>query len=163
MNVDTFVAHLDGVKRKSNGGWIARFWSRVDTRQDGCWMWTGAHSAAGYGYFRLHGRMLRAHRVSYELAVGPIPDGLTLDHLCRNPSCVNPAHLEPVTMRENTMRGTGPSAKNAIKTHCYRGHPFDEANTFHTPKGERTCRTCRRATDRALKARRRAESKRHEN
>jgi hypothetical protein len=85
-----------------------------------------------------------AHRFAYELFVDEIPDGLTLDHLCRNPRCVNPGHLEPVTQRENTLRGISPVAVNAAKTHCKHGHLLDEANTYMTNAGSRQCRTCNR-------------------
>lgn len=88
-----------------------RFWSKVwrDPRPDGCWLWLGAPNADGYGHFRRrlgpgHYRMVRAHRHAYELLVGPIPEGLTLDHLCGHPLCVRPAHLEPVTNSENVRR-----------------------------------------------------------
>lgn len=85
----------------------ARFWPKVN-KTDSCWLWTGAKTGAGYGMIREvghGGKMLMAHRVAYELLVGPIPEGLFLDHLCRTPLCVNPAHLEPVTCRENMRRG----------------------------------------------------------
>ena len=86
--------------------------------------------------------MVAAHRFSYEERVGPIPEGLELDHLCRVRHCVNPAHLEPVTTRENVLRSRGnPFTVNALKTHCVNGHPFDEANTYYFGKW-RQCRAC---------------------
>lgn len=133
-----------------------RFWAKVDQRgTDECWVWTGFRHPKGYGYFRVDGRSLAAHRVAYELCVAPIPDGLTIDHLCRNRACVNPAHLEPVTMIVNVLRGEGPTAENARKTHCIRGHPFDEENTYWF-NGGRTCRICQRAICAAYRARVRA-------
>ncbi len=136
-----------------------RFWAKVE-KSDGCWTWTGANYI-GYGQISeggRDGRLLKAHRVAYELLVGPIPDGLDLDHLCRNPSCVNPAHLEPVTHRENLRRGMGLVGINARATHCKNGHPFDEANTYHPRRGGRDCRRCkyvrRAAHRRALAAER---------
>ncbi|MDP9224875.1 MAG: HNH endonuclease [Actinomycetota bacterium] len=97
-----------------------------------------------------------AHRVAYELLVGPIPEGLTLDHLCRNTSCVNPQHLEPVTVRENVLRGMGWGAKNKRKTHCHRGHPFDAKNTLRIPGGTRKCRTCANQASREYRLRKKA-------
>ena len=127
-----------------------RFWSKVDFRGD-CWLWTGsvARRRGGYGQFRLASagrkRMVKAHRVAYELLVGPIPEGLEPDHLCRNPRCVNPDHLEPVTHHENVLRGMSPSAQGARADHCIHDHPFDEANTYYRPdNGTRQCRTCAR-------------------
>ena len=87
----------------------ARFWSRV-VKSDDCWEWAGAHDNHGYSKTSFEYRDMAAHRVAYELVVGPIPEGLTIDHLCRNRGCVNPAHLEPVTQRENTLRGVSPAA-----------------------------------------------------
>lgn len=83
---------------------VARFWSKVDKRPGGCWLWTGTMLRSGYGQFRLGLGHVRAHRFAYELLVGPIPEGLTLDHLCRVTACVNPLHLEPVTLSENVKR-----------------------------------------------------------
>jgi len=110
-----------------------------------------APSAEGYGTFYLDGRSQKAHRVAYELLVGPIPEGLTLDHLCRVRHCVNPDHLEPVTRLENWRRGTGPSAasrRQRSKTRCKHGHEFSEENTYVTAAGARQCRTCHRTTER---------------
>ncbi len=107
---------------------------------DDCWEWTGGKTL-GYGRMRLQDQNYRAHRVMYELLVGPIPEGMCLDHLCKNRGCVRPDHLEPVTLAENTLRGEGRGAKNARMTHCGRGHEFTPDNT-HTHGTRRRCRTC---------------------
>lgn len=83
-----------------------RLWAKVDKSGE-CWLWKGAINEHGYGHMRSEGRFVRPHRVAYELLVGPVPEGLVLDHLCRTPACVNPAHLEPVTQSENLKRGIG--------------------------------------------------------
>jgi hypothetical protein len=107
----------------------------------GCWLWTGGR-ANGYGSFNTGRRNYLAHRVSYETFVGPIPSGLTIDHLCRVKTCINPVHLEAVTSRTNTLRASNaPAAINAAKTHCNHGHQFDEANTSRSG-GKRNCRKC---------------------
>lgn len=84
------------------------------------------------------------HRVAWETLRGPIPDGMQLDHLCRQRACWNPDHLEPVSPRENVLRGVGITAMNAKKTHCPQGHPYDDANTGITSTGKRRCRACGR-------------------
>lgn len=138
---------------------IDRFWSKVDfDGPDDCWRWTGGRKSTGYGVFgwRRDGRTVsvHAHRFAYELERGPIPGQLPLDHLCRTPLCVNPAHLEPVTMRENTLRGIGPSAVNAVATHCKHGHEFTPENTWVDAKRRtRHCRTCMRRRWHEWKAR----------
>mgnify|MGYP001562260252 FL=1 len=116
---------------------------RKFTISDGCWEWTGAFRRNGYGRYGGQPSVL-AHRAVYEALVGPIPEGMQLDHLCKNRSCVNPAHLEPVTPKENILRGAGFAAQNAQMTHCIHGHEFTEANTYIRANGARTCRTCMR-------------------
>jgi len=120
-----------------------RFWEKVE-KTPTCWLWTGAVNGNGYGNFNESGRYVGAHRVAYELVIGPIPADLTLDHLCRVRLCVNPSHLEPVTNGDNVRRGMSVPALNARKTHCKRGHPFDARNTYRRPDGSRQCRACRR-------------------
>ena len=130
------------------GSPVERFWSKVDKR-DGCWVWTGA-MRSGYGNIRWDGKVAAAHRVAYELERGPIPDGLVIDHLCRNTSCVNPAHLEVVTRRENTIRGETRAAENVAKTHCPAGHPLAGENLYQSPgRPHRHCRECHRVNARA--------------
>lgn len=125
-----------------------RFWSKVDADGD-CWVWTAARYHDGYGQFD----RFRAHRWAYERLVGPIPDGLQLDHLCRNRACVNPDHLEPVTNDENMARSP---IHNRAKTHCKRGHAFTPENTYLLPRdGGRKCRACARTSDRQSRQRRR--------
>jgi hypothetical protein len=119
-----------------------RFWLRVDFGPY-CWTWTGGRMGArkAYGCITVQRAPRAAHRWSYEFCVGPIPRGLQLDHLCRNTLCVNPDHLEPVTQQENNRRSTSPSAQRARQVACFRGHPFDDANTYWW-RGHRQCRTC---------------------
>lgn len=125
----------------------SRVWSRVESTPLGCWIWTGP-CAKGYGRVSVREagsrRSMQIHRYAYEQLVGPIPDGLQLDHLCRNRACCNPAHLEPVTSRENTLRGTNQVARQAAATHCVHGHEFTPENTYVEPGGRRKCRTCQR-------------------
>ncbi|NEC29563.1 HNH endonuclease [Streptomyces sp. SID8111] len=119
-----------------------------------CHLWTGGarskrpHDAGQFGEF--YGafwdgtRTVRAHTYAYEQAHGPIPEGFEVDHRCRRRDCVNVAHLEATDHRTNTLRSTGPTAINARKTHCTRGHPFNATNTRRRPTGGRACRTCER-------------------
>lgn len=119
-----------------------RFLNKFDVdERSGCWEWFAATDAGGYGFYWLNGAMRRAHRVAYEALVGTIPDGLQLDHLCRNRRCVNPEHLEPVTGRENTSRS---HQFRAIRIVCPRGHSLSGDNLYVAPKnGRRGCRVCR--------------------
>ncbi len=123
-----------------------RFWEKVrGDSPDECWEWTASTTGTGYGQLMFPDRRLRkAHRIAYELVIGVIPPGLTLDHLCRNRKCVNPAHLEPVTHRENILRGEGLGATKARQTHCKRGHPLSGDNLYVPPKRprQRHCRAC---------------------
>lgn len=130
---------------------MAPVWSFNGTS---CQVWLGCKNDKGYGVISIDGERYLAHRVAYEAAKGPIPDGLVLDHLCRNPPCVNPDHLEAVTLKENTLRGIGPSAVNARKTHCIRGHRLADENLYFYPSrgGDRQCRKC--GAQRKAKARR---------
>jgi len=125
---------------KSQYGPFVHFASKV--RFDTCWVWIGQTDKDGYGKYYRQGRTFRAHRFAYQLLVGPIPPGLTIDHLCRNPGCTYPAHMECVTIRENTLRGLGPTAQVARRTHCPLGHPYDLFNTKYRRQGGRACRAC---------------------
>lgn len=131
-----------------------RFWSKVEMGSDlECWPWI-ACTVSGYGQFSLGNRNVPAHRLAYELLIGPIPDGLVLDHLCRNKACCNPAHLDAVTQRENVLRGEGFAARNVKLTHCAQGHEFTSEN-IQWIGTTRRCRICSRRTSRVAKARRR--------
>ncbi|ACY35946.1 endonuclease [Clavibacter phage CMP1] len=119
-----------------------RFWAKV-RKTETCWVWTGAPNGDGYAYFYTHNKGFSAHRLSYEAVNGKIPDGLQIDHLCRNRMCVRPDHLEAVTQQENIKRG-GVGWKNKRKTHCPKNHEYTPSNTYINPRGSRVCRTCNR-------------------
>lgn len=106
-----------------------------------CWQWTKFVNDEGYATFR-DMRSHKAHRWSYEQFKSPIPHGLVIDHLCRNPSCVNPDHLEAVTNQKNLERGWGRRIKNGMANECINGHEFTVDNTYYHPKGSKVCRTC---------------------
>ncbi len=119
---------------------LARFEAKLDRRDDGCWIWKASCYRNGYGQFYYEGRLQPAHRVSWQLYRGPIPESLTIDHLCRTKLCMNPEHLEPVTMRVNSQRGKGST------TVCAQGHVYDKENTGWKLDGKRGwrryCRMC---------------------
>ena len=110
---------------------------------DSCWEWVGGLSGSGYGRFSDGVRQIQAHRLMYELRKGPIPAGLTIDHLCRNRRCVNPDHLEPVTNKTNLLRGMSPIARAARSPDCLNGHPLSGDNLLIDADGCRRCRQCR--------------------
>lgn len=116
---------------------IADFKAKTVVTVDGCWEWQGKRAVrrGGYAVIYHEGKERRGHRLIYTLAVGPIPTGLTIDHLCSNTACINPVHLEPVTFSENRRRAS------ARRTTCKRGHSL--ADAYITTRGHRDCRTCR--------------------
>ncbi len=126
---------------------LERFTDKYGVNEDtGCWEWIAHKMPAGYGRVWDGEKDTLAHRVAYELFVGPISAGLQIDHLCRVTSCVNPSHLEAVTCRENLLRGDTTTARNAKKTHCIHGHEFTAANTYHHKHRSTTARSCRICT-----------------
>lgn len=150
---------------------LVRFWEKVDKRGPipvhavhlgRCWIWTAFRTRDfGYGLFIDGAKHYPAHRYAYLYEIGPIPEGLELDHLCSNPRCVRPSHLEPVTHQENMRRSMNQSAQQARQTHCLRGHPFNEENTFYQRRGSswhRRCRACDALRHRAKRAKRRQAS-----
>lgn len=138
---------------------VRKFWASVAVLESGCWEWTGVRYPTGYGQPPFTGEGHQAgyvHRVSYRWLVGAIPDGLTIDHLCRNRACVNPDHLEAVSQRVNTLRSPiAVAAINARKTHCIHGHPFSSENTYLRRQSNghwsRACRTCGRERNTQLR------------
>ena len=136
----------------------ANFAAKIHIDDRGCWIFTGAIQSSGYGCIALNGDGTHqlAHRAAYQLLVGDIPAGLVIDHLCLRKNCVNPEHLEAVTVAENNRRARMAglavtpvqAARNAAKTHCKHGHPFDDTNTRVDGRGWRMCLTCRRDRDR---------------
>lgn len=132
---------------------VIRFTDKINPDPDtGCWFWAASLDGRGYGQFVIkRGKIVRAHRLSYEIFVGPIPEGLDLDHLCREPRCVNPDHLEPVTRAENVRRGLSVTKRKhqALSlTHCPNGHEYAIHGTtyFHKSRNRssRKCTACER-------------------
>lgn len=151
---------------RNSPDYVRRFWAKVD--KDGpvplgrpdlgaCWLWTAGTDGRGYGAVNPPTKkrgMVKAYRVSYEMVVGPIPPGLAIDHLCRVTLCVNPHHLEPVTAAENNRRGQGFAYWQRQKTHCPKGHPYDEENTYVLPSRPtaRYCKACNNERGRVSRA-----------
>jgi len=138
---------------------IDRFAEKIALTDSGCIEWIASRNNSGYGTFAVgSGRSDVAHRWSYEHHVGPVPEGLNLDHLCRNRACVNPGHLEPVTTSVNLLRAVGMGQANATKTHCPEGHPYAGDNLHMSPSrpNNRMCRTCRREHSRRAREKRAA-------
>lgn len=143
------------IRSASVSGLPDRYWAKV-TKTDDCWLWDASLNNYGYGQFFFDGKARKAHRLSYEWAYGPIPEGLEIDHLCKVRHCVRPEHLEAVSHQTNLLRGDTFQASNAAKTHCLRGHAFDEENTYWLPNGGRQCKPCWRIRANEGNARRRA-------
>jgi HNH endonuclease len=122
----------------------ARMQAKIQIDAAGCWLWTAGRTQGGYGVSSVGGRTTSAHRITYQLLVGPIPEGMTVDHLCRVRNCVNPAHLEPVPHSENLRRGEN---RNKSRTHCPQNHPYDGDNLVVITGGRRGCRACRREAE----------------
>jgi len=125
-----------------------RFWKKVK-KEESCWYWRGSLKRKGYGSFKDGTKLVQAHRYSYELRFGPIPEGMEIDHLCRIPSCVNPEHLEPVTPEENRRRGI-----QRLEEYCWRGHKWAESERLKK-SGVRYCLFCNRDASREFVALRR--------
>ena len=136
-------------RRKTRDPYV-RFFEKVELGSS-CWLWRGQRTHGGYAYCWMDGKKRYGHRLVYEWMVGPVPDGLELDHLCRVRHCVNPAHLEAVTRRENMVRGLTFIAAQVQRTHCPQGHPYSPENT-RVNRGKRQCRTCDREAQRRRRA-----------
>lgn len=147
MSSFTPATRTAGSNRKPAWWFELRLLERVNVDESGCWLWTGRIADNGYGYTSAFSKTWLAHRLSYTLCVGPIPQGLTIDHVyergCRHRHCVNPAHLEAVTLAENIRRAA------AVVTRCPRDHEYTPENTYITSCGGRSCRICTRVRNRA--------------
>jgi len=138
------------------GDAVARFWAKVDRRGEReCWLWL-AKDNGRYGYYSVGRRQVGAHRVAYELMVGPIPPGFVVHHVCRTTRCVNPQHLRADTQSANVLRDQSPPARNAVKVSCVNGHRFTPENTRIRANGWRDCLACERDRNRARARARRA-------
>jgi len=123
-----------------------RFLNKVDKKENGCWMWTSSGSPNGYGKFHFNGKYQWAHRVSYMLFKGEIPEGMTIDHICMNKRCVNPDHLRVMTLAENILISNGITAQHKRKTHCPKGHEYTPENTILKKQSNSIGRWCRQCS-----------------
>ena len=128
-------------------GWRGTLAERLEQRVEpepnsGCWLWMGPVNSSGYGTISYNGKIMGVHRAAYLDRYELIPDGMTLDHLCRVRRCVNPNHLQPATLKENVLRGLSPAAMQAKRTHCIRGHALLADNLRIDDAGARQCRIC---------------------
>ncbi len=148
-----FIASFEGTfLTRYNDPVLTRLAKRTTVADSGCWEWNGYRDPNGYGRVNVDRRAVLVHRVGYEAVKGPIPQGLELDHLCRNPACWNVSHLEAVTHAENMARAPVIQERKA-RTHCPAGHAYGDANTV-VRRGRRSCRQCEREILRRSKARR---------
>ena len=131
---------------------MVRWWAKV-IPTDGCWHWTGNPTPTGYGMLGIKKQMRYAHRIAYEHFNGPIPDGMTIDHICKNPGCVNPQHLRMLSRSENCRQTGGRPSRRLEK--CQRGHPMSGWNLIIKADGERGCRACKNASKKRARDRKR--------
>jgi hypothetical protein len=166
MHYDRWRKHGDPLKTltptRVRGTAEERFWAKVDAEGD-CWEWTGSTNEKGYGVFKPSPQRgnVRSHRFAWEILVGPIPEGLELDHRCQNRRCCNTAHLEPVTHAVNSQRSSAGAAckRRAAKiTHCPKNHPYSGDNLI-VRRGSRECRECKNLRNRELYQRQKDENK----
>lgn len=146
---DEHQSPRQGSRQRRESHWL----TAIMVTGGGCWQWTGARHELGYGRVRISGKVVPSHRHIYTLIRGPIPEGMQLDHLCRNPPCCNPWHLEPVAPEENVHRGAMAIGFGhpANRMWCKRGHEFTEQNTYLNPKnGAKSCKICRKAAFKAF-------------
>jgi hypothetical protein len=171
---EQYAPRRDGVRSNTSlFAWpVPAVFRNVTPGWGGCWIYTGQINEQGYGQANGARGKTGAHRVAFQLAHGPIPAGLHIDHTCHTESvdcpsgracihrrCINPGHLEAVTPRENTLRSLNFCAVNALKTHCIHDHEFTPENTYWRRRADRgnrmhrECRTCRRELKKALSPR----------
>lgn len=143
-----------GLPRNYRSPAIDRILAKTTEDDNGCWIFHGSDNGVGYGVVFNEGRQEYTHRVTYEFFIAEIPEGLQIDHLCRQRRCCNPWHLDPVTTAVNVARGEARLRSGAwradfelSKTHCPAGHAYDSENTYITSKGHRQCRLCKTAAE----------------